>query len=295
LSTTAQKDEQAFSASNLGRLANELWPEARVLVVDSSTTAIAGHDAERLGREPNEVAGAYDVVVASPAITAGLSVDKLKGHFSAVMVRTGGIISPRDVAQAAERVRDDCPRWLWAEEAAPGAQLRKGSGSHCWKQLLAERTTEAQKVMAELQQAGAVLPCGSFSLWEELWAKLCAQSNQEADAYRATIIGLLEAQGYTSRFCSSMTSEQASSAATSSKGLKIHAEHAVEAAQNALLQARELSKEEAKKLKDKRAPLSAEDRAALQRHEHKQKWGQCSQASIEAERDGLYGPLRLRW
>lgn len=295
VSTTAQKDEQAFSAANLARLAREHWPEARVLVVDSATTSTAGHDAARMASQPNEVAGAYDVVVASPAITAGLSVDKLKGHFQAVMIRTGGIVSPRDVAQASERVRDDCPRWLWAEEAAPGGQLRQGGGSHCWKQLLAERSKEAEKIIGELQKAGAVLPCGSFALWEAHWARLCALSNQEADAYRATIVGLLEQQGYRSHFCSSMTTEQAAAAAVSTKGLKQHAELAVETAATALACARELSDEEAKKLQEKQEALSTEDRAALQRHQHKRKWGQCTEASIEADRLGLYSPLRLRW
>ena len=295
VSTTAQKDDQALSAANLGRLAKEEWPEARVLVVDSTTVATAGHDAERLGREPNEVVASYDVVVASPAITAGLSIDKLPGHFDAVMVRTGGIISPRDVAQAAERVRDDCDRWLWADEAAPGAQLREGCGSHNWQDLLANRTKEAERVIGALQQAGAVLPCGNFSLWEAHWAKLSARSNQEADAYRATIIGLLEQQGYAVVHCRSMEEDEAALASAASKGLKQQAEQAVEAAASALLQARDLSREEAKKLEERRTPLAAEDRAALNRHQHKSKWGQCTEASIEADRLDLYAVLRRRW
>ena len=295
VSTTAQKDDQALSAANLGRLAAEHWPEARVLVVDSTTVAIAGHDAERLGREPNEVAGAYDVVVASPAITAGLSVDKLPSHFDAVMVRTGGIISPRDVAQAAERVRDDCDRWLWADETAPGAQLREGCGAHDWQDLLANRSKEAERVIGALQQAGAVLPCGNFSLWEAHWAKLAARSNQEADAYRATIVGLLEQQGYAVVHCRAMEEEEAALASAVSKGLKQQAEQAVEAAASALLQAREISEEEAKKLEERRAPLTADDHAALKRHQHKNKWGQCTEASLEADRLDLYAVLRRRW
>jgi hypothetical protein len=295
VSTTAQRDDQACSASNLGLLAQQLWPEARVLVVDSKTVATSGHDAERLGREPNEVAAAYDVVIASPAVTAGLSVDKVRGHFEAVMVRTGGIISAKDVAQASERVRDDCPRWLFADEAAPGAQLRYGGGSHDPSEILAQRSAQAEKVLAALQAAGAALPCGSFGLWEEAWAMLCAQSNQEADAYRATIIGLLEAQGYKTKWLSAMDEEEAARGADAAKELKEQATLAVETNDQALLAAPTISDKAAQELKEKRTPLSAEEHAALDRHKHVERWGQCTKASIEADRDGLYATLRRRW
>lgn len=192
--TTAQQAGNPNAAQNLAILTAQKWPGARVLVVDSETVADPNHDAHRLASDPDGIAGAYDVVIATPAVAAGLSVT-LRGHFEAVFVGSGGTIDPEAIAQAAARVRDDCPRHLYAPDTSPGGYLRHGSGCFEAQQLLTHQARHGAAIAAQL--AGTVdLQTGTIGPWLPLWAELAALSNRKALAYGATVRGLLEREGY---------------------------------------------------------------------------------------------------
>ncbi|MCT4367716.1 MAG: hypothetical protein N3Z28_08630 [Synechococcaceae cyanobacterium MAG-AL2] len=140
IATTAQEAGSKNSAQVLERLTRKRWPEARILRVDSETIADPSHDASRLAADPDGIAGAYDVVVATPAVAAGLSVT-LRGHFAAVLVAAGGTTDPEGVAQAA--AYGPTIRGLLERE---GYQLLKADA------LNQKEAAEAAAIGAELQE-----------------------------------------------------------------------------------------------------------------------------------------------
>lgn len=157
ISTTAQQAGAPNSAQNLAALVAEHWPDARVLVVDSQTVAEPGHPAAELAAAPDEIAAAHDVVIATPAIAAGLSVT-LRGHFAAVFGWAGGTTDPTAVAQALARVRDGCRRHLYAPEFSPGAALRVGCGATDPATLLQRLSEHEAAAVAQLLAAGGWCP-----------------------------------------------------------------------------------------------------------------------------------------
>jgi len=298
IATTAAKPGAANAAQNLALLALQHWPDARVLVVDADTVADDGHDAARLAGDPDGIAGRYDVVICSPAVAAGLSVT-LRDHFAAVLVAAGGTTDPDAVAQAAARVRDDCPRHLYAPESSPGAQLRTGSGDTDPAQLLRRLGEHEAATVAQLLAAGGWNPeRNDGGPWLRLWAQLGATRNGQRLAYRSTVRGLLEREGYGATDAEPLAGPAAAVADAAAAALEAIAAEAQAADDAAIIAAEPLTAAEARELARKRKRTPAE-RAQLARHRIAEAWGLGATAPtaaiLEADRDSHSQRARMGW
>jgi hypothetical protein len=296
IATTAREGDNG--AQSLALLAMEHWPDARVLVVDANTVADDLHDAARLAGDPDGIASRYDVVAASPAVAAGLSVT-LRDHFAAVMVAAGGTTDPDAVAQAAARVRDDCPRHLFTPEQSPGAQLRTGSGDTDPAQLLRRLGEHEAATVAQLLAAGGWNPERNDSgPWLRLWAQLGAIRNRQRLAYRATVRGLLEREGYDATEAAPLAGPAVAVAEAAAAALEAIAAEAQAADDAAVIAAEPLTAAEARELARKRKRTPAE-RAQLARHRIAEAWGLGATAPttaiLEADRQGLSRQARMGW
>lgn len=295
IATTAR--EGPNGAQTLALLTLQHWPTARVLVVDADTVADEKHDASRLAGDPNGIAGRYDVVICSPAVAAGLSVT-LRDHFAAVMVTAGGTTDPDSVAQAAARVRDGCPRHLYAPERSPGNHLITGSGDTDPAQLLRRLGEHETATVAQLVGAGVDLERGTTGAWLPLWARLGAVRNGQRLAYRSTVRALLEREGYAASDAEPMAAEAVAVAVAAAETLKAIATEAQAAAEAAVIAAKPLTAAEARKLgrKRKRSPV---EQAQLARYRIAATWGlgatDPTPAIIEAHREKLSRRTRMGW
>lgn len=297
VAVTAQEADSPNSAQALEQLGREHWPEAKILRVDAETVADPNHDAHRLAADPNGIAGTYDVVLATPAVAAGLSVDKLPGHFAAVFVHAGGTTDAEGVAQASARVRDDCPRHLYVPPRSPGDALRVGSGSFEAQELLRHQSHHRAAIVAQL--AGSVdLESGSIGPWLPLWAQLAATTNRQAAAYGATVVGLLEREGYRVIEAGALTPDETTEAAAIAAELKAIAAAAQEAEDAAVMAAELLSDQQAQAIERKRHRTPAE-RAQLARWRISKTWGLGATAPtaelLKADRDRLSQRRRFGW
>jgi hypothetical protein len=295
--TTAQKAGHANSAQNLQTLARQRWPEARTLLVDSETVADPNHDAHRLAADPDGIASRYDVVLCTPAVAAGLSVT-LQGHFAAVFVGSGGTTDPEAIAQAAARVRDDCPRHLYAPERSPGRALRHGSGCFEPQQLLNHQAQHGAAIAAQL--AGTVdLATGSIGPWLPLWAELAASSNRKALAYLATVRGLLEREGYRVLEAAELGPDGEMQARVITRDLKQLAEASQAAEDAAVIAAEVLTDAHAAELLQRRRRLQPAERAQLERWRIGRAWGLEADAPtaelLEADREQRSQRGRFGW
>lgn len=295
IATTAREGHNG--AQTLALLTLQHWPTARVLVVDADTVKDENHDASRLAGDPDGIAAAYDVVICSPAVAAGLSVT-LAGHFAAVMVTAGGTTDPDSVAQAAARVRDDCPRHLYAPERSPGNHLITGSGDTDPDQLRRRLGEHEAATVTQLVRAGADLERGTVGPWLPLWARICAARNAQRLAYRSTVRALLEREGYDTTEAAPLVGDAVAVADAAAETLKEIATEAQAAADAAVIAAEPLTAGEARKVARKRKRSPAEQ-AQLARYRIAEAWGLGADAPtlaiLEATRERLSHRARMGW
>ena len=291
VTTTAAEATSANSAQNMAIWAGRQWPGARVLVVDAETIADREHDASRLAADPNETAGRFDVVISTPAIAAGLSVT-LRDHFAAVFVSAGGTTDPGAVAQAAGRVRDDCPRHLYAPDRSPGNHLQLGCGSPAADRVLLQLERHEQTCLGQLAAAGWSATTNSAGPWLQLWAQAAAQQNRARLAFAATVVGLLEREGY------EIENAAPQSSAKCPEMLQFLAQEETDAEQQRVIAAELLSDQEAAALQAQRKRLTPEERAHLQRWRINRAWGlkgaAPSRQLLEAHEDGAHRRVVFR-
>ncbi|HBH74249.1 MAG TPA: hypothetical protein DDY43_12650 [Synechococcales bacterium UBA10510] len=294
--TSCQKGEHANSAQQLANLHRERCPGALVDVVDSSTPELAAELAadpdgwaERRVAEAKRL-GVGWAIYCTPAISSGLSWARWRP--AAVIAFAGGRVGPEHVAQALARVRcPEVPAYLYAPERCPGAALRVGSGATSPAELVRDlRSVADPPLYGELTGGDAE------GAWLSAWAELGAQRNRQRFAYRASITGLLEREGWELQAPGPEPCPVAGAQAAAD--LKAAALAHSAAADAAVIDARPLTEQEATDLAKQRH-LEPLDQAALKRHRLAAAWGlegsPPTQSVIDADRDGLRDRLRLGW
>jgi Domain of unknown function (DUF3854) len=123
--TDGQKETSTYGTRTLESLFNLCCPDAKVLRIDSHTSADPSHAAYGIMENLDRELARYDVVIASPTLETGVSID-LKGHFDAVYLLSHGVQTFEGVAQTLERLRADVPRYCWLKKH-PSTRLGNGS------------------------------------------------------------------------------------------------------------------------------------------------------------------------
>lgn len=266
--TSAQQAGMTNAPATLAAGHRQQRPEARILIIDSTTPEAAAE----LAADPDGVAQQYDAIYCSPAISSGVSFERWKP--AAVIACAGGQIAPEHIVQAAARVRcPDVPVFLFAPERCPGAGLRVGSGEKNPKKLIADLKAVSDPLFGELDAAGA------NGVWLEAWAELGAIRNRQRFAYRATIAGLLEREGWALDGSPMSASMEEEVAATT---LKAIAEEQLKAQDLALLDAPAIGPEAAAVLAAKQR-LNPADQLSLKRFQLAKRWALPADSAVPLE------------
>jgi hypothetical protein len=294
---SAQKGEKSQNApQNLAEWHRRTRPDDLVDVIDSTTRELAAGlaadpdgFAERRIVEATARGGAW-VLYCSPAISSGVSWDRWKP--AAVIAYSGGRIAPEHVAQALARVRSsEVPCWLFAPEKAPGNALRVGNGATDPAALIADLKKTTDPLLGTLQESG------HEEAWLKAWGELGAVRNRQRFAYRATIVGLLEREGWSLQDPGPEPCPMA--AAALEADLKVIRDDRKEAKQQAILTAEPLSPMDASRL-ERRRTLEPAETAALERYRLADRWGLAPDAILtldllSADEDRPTDRLRLGW
>ena len=197
IQTTGQKAKSKWGSINLESYLSQKFPEHRILRIDSESVADPEHEAYGCMGNLNAILPMYDIVICSPVLETGISID-IKGHFDHVWCIAYGLQTVDAVCQTVERVRDDIPRHLWAKATAKNNRI--GNGSTTVRGLLASEHQITRANISLLQQA-------SISEFDELevnfspeslttWAKRACVVNAGKNNYRAEIVTKLIESGY---------------------------------------------------------------------------------------------------
>ena len=293
---SAQKGDESLNApQNLADRHRRHRPADLVDLVDSTTRDLAaelatdpdGFAARRIA-EATAQGGSW-VLYCSPAISSGISFERWKP--AAVIAYSGGLIAPEHAAQALARVRcPEVPAWLFAPERSPGKGLRVGSGATDPAALISDLKNTTDPLLGALQESGPE------EAWLKAWGELGAIRNRQTFAYRASVAGLLEQEGWALQAPGSDPCPEAAAAITAE--LRAIRDGKRDAKQQAILSAEPLTAPEAAALERRRTLEPWED-AALERYRVADRWalGGClpSLELLDADREELADRLRLGW
>ncbi len=193
---SAQKITSKWGTQTLESYLKKQFPDANILRIDSQSLTDPNHDAYQCITALNEILTNYDIVLSSPAIETGVSID-IKGHFTSVWCLAQGIQTPTSVVQSLGRIRDNIPRYLWL--ASYGFN-KVGNGSTSIPNLLTSGHRLTNLNIRFLQQADLEslddLDIGFQAESLLCWGKIAVRVNAQMIHYRETIISIIRATNH---------------------------------------------------------------------------------------------------
>jgi archaellum biogenesis ATPase FlaH len=188
----SQKVKGRWSSKNLETYLKLQFPEKRVLRIDSESVSDPDHPAYRIADRINEIVLDYDVVLATPTIGTGVSID-VRGHFKAVFGIFQGVTPDSESRQALARVREAVPRYVWAAHFGHG---KIGNGSCNYRDVAQSMTKAVKYNISLLKEVDFDLDEQSDPIALRTWAKMAARVNASLWRYRREVRGGLLLEGH---------------------------------------------------------------------------------------------------
>ncbi len=193
---SAQKITSKWGTQTLEAYLNKKFPQAKILRIDSESLADPNHPAYNCIVNLDRVLANYDVVLASPSIETGISIE-LKNHFTSVWAIAQGVQGENSVRQTLSRLRTNVPRYLWCA----GYSFNKiGNGSTSIPALITSGHRLTQLNIRLLQQSDlATLEDIDTGFQAEsllCWAKMAVRYNAGTIKYRESVLAGLREEGH---------------------------------------------------------------------------------------------------
>ncbi len=190
LALDSQKAKGRWSSKNLERYLRLQCPDQRILRIDSETVADPNHDAYGIVADLNQKLAHYDIVLATPTLGTGVSIDVLN-HFKAVFGIFQGVVADAEARQALARVRDPVPRYIWAAPFGPG---KVGNGSPNYREVITGTTRLVKANIALLKNIDFDLDQQTDPINLRTWAKMAARVNLSLWDFRQQLAENLAAE-----------------------------------------------------------------------------------------------------
>ena len=200
--TDGQKYKATWGTRTLESYLKRKFPGRKVLRIDSKTVTQKKRDAFGCIDKLNEVIQQFDIVICSPVIETGVSIDV--NHFDSVYVLSHGVQTVDSVCQSMQRVRSNIPRYVWCKKWSPN-QLANGSTDI---QNLLESTHKLASTQISLLQKLGITEANDVSFYEEsddikscspsllAWSKRAVIINSENYQFAETLFKKCEKIGY---------------------------------------------------------------------------------------------------
>ena len=188
----SQKVTGKWSCRNLETQLQRRFPNQRILRIDSESVAEPNHPAYGCIEQLNAPIQNYDIIIASPTIGTGVSLD-IRGYFTAVFGIFKGAVAVNDALQALARVRDeDVPWFVWTQQFGFG---KIGNGSASYRALIKSQQKVIKTNIKLLHGVDFDIDIAHDPVHLRTWALMAARINVEMWNYREAIWEGLKAEG----------------------------------------------------------------------------------------------------
>ncbi|MEG4397190.1 plasmid replication protein, CyRepA1 family [Microcoleus sp. BROC3] len=254
VSTDSQKAKSKYGSKNLEKYYRSRCPGKKILRIDAETVANPEHPAYQCAEKiqgsekiKDGLAALYDIVICSPSLATGVSVD-LRGHFTAVFGIYQGATSDNEVRQSLARVREPVPRFVWCRQIAVG---KVGNGESNYKAVATSKEKDCRYNLALLKDFDFDLDKAYNPVVLKFWAKYAARINSSIWNFREAVRDGLVAEGHALTDCGDDDRDTAGEIKT----IRIisQVEEAV-----AVAEADDIDREEFEKLEQQRSKTDAE-------------------------------------
>jgi hypothetical protein len=201
----SQKAKSKHGTKTLEKYYRSRCPGKKILRIDAETVANPEHPAYQCAEKITELAALYDIVICSPSLATGVSVD-LRGHFTAVFGIFQGAISDNEVRQSLARVREPVPRFVWCRQIAVS---KIGNGESNYKEVAKSKEKDYRYNLQLLKDFDFDLDKAHNPVVLKYWAKFAARINSSIWDFRETVREGLEAEGHIITDCGDDDSDTA--------------------------------------------------------------------------------------
>ncbi|WP_422661885.1 plasmid replication protein, CyRepA1 family [Pannus brasiliensis] len=290
---SAQKLKSQWGTRTLESYLKRQFPLARILRLDSESLNEVGHPAYQCIGNLNSLLRNYDIVLASPAIETGVSID-IKGHFSSVWCIAQGVQTPTSICQFLGRIRDNVPRYLWA--AGYGFN-QIGNGSTSIPDLLTSghRLTEVNIRLLQQSDLESLDDLDTGFQAESLlcWARMAVRVNASMLNYRDSILGILLEEGHRIKDRKDSGEDENSDRLT--EAIEEIREENYRGECEAIATARDITDEEYRYLK-KQIIKSVTEKRILRKYDLQKRYGiEVTPRLVVKDDEGWYQELRLHY
>jgi len=287
---SGQKKKSQWGTQNLEAHLRKQFPDKRILRIDRESIADPEHPAYGCMAHLNELLPQYDIVLVSPTVETGVSIDCV--HFTSVWGIFQGVQACDSVRQALARVRTNVPRYVWIRKTGFS---RVGNGSTSIKALLASQHKLAKANVNLLSQADFTEDIDLEFQPESLrtWAKKAVVVNLGMANYRATILEALANEGHTVIDIEPNDLDEAASELTK-EAIKETKDSECQAHHNAVAEV-EVDQSKHDELKDKRAKTYTE-RLQFEKGEIERRYQvPVTPELVEKDSKGWHPQIRLHY
>lgn len=290
----AQKAKSTWGSKNLEKYLSGKHPGKKILRIDSET--VSDPDCPGYGsiEKINEVVQSYDIVIATPTIGTGVSID-VQGHFSAVFGIFQGAIPESEARQALGRVRENIPRYVWAKSMGLGSI---GNGSQFAGELVRSTQRAAMANLQILKDADLLdldlddPESMTDAVCFRTWAKMAARINSGMPEYRKTLAESLKAEGHNVIEAGAFDEDEVEELKAEVKEIRIESQ-TDEAL--AVAEAEPIDDKQYEALRNKRAKVESE-RLQQRKHELQKLYGIEATADLHIKHEnGFYSKIRLHY
>jgi hypothetical protein len=194
----SQKVTGKWSCRNLETQLQRRFPNLRILRIDSESVAEPNHPAYGCIEQLNAQIQNYDIIIASPTIGTGVSID-IRGYFTAVFGIFKGAVAVNDALQALARVRDENVPWfVWTQQFGFG---KIGNGSASYRAIIKSQQKVIKTNIKLLHGVDFDIDIAHDPVHLRTWALMAARINVGMWNYREAIWEGLKAEGHRVTLC----------------------------------------------------------------------------------------------
>lgn len=286
----SQKPSSKWGTINVEARLQQQFPEKRILRIDSHTVADPTHPAYGCIEHLNEILPEYDIVIASPSVGTGVSID-IVDHFGAVFGIFQGAIPDNEVRQAIARVRQPVPRHVWVRPFGVG---KIANGASDYRAVAACQTRTQQLNLRLLRDVDFDLDGAYDPITFRTWAKFAARVNASLVQFREGLEAALIQEGHHILPITPDSQDTTQLQAINEQQSLIRDRNCLAEAE-AIANAPDISEEEYQSLKDQRRKTPDQRRQEEKYRLHARYGVNITPDLYLRHQDGWYSKLRLQY